>query len=311
MAFNSKASTLAFFSNSQEFQIGQSLYNCIDEPGKEFIRVIIAKVLNGESIQYDRSYNMENATIAWTNFSATPVFELGEVKNICMVCRDITQQKLMEKEIIDQKIQEQKKIARAIIKVEEKVRNHIGTELHDNINQILATTKMLLGVASKKNEDTKRLVQHPMELIDHSIEEIRLLCHELVTTLKDIDLQIMIRDLLINFGNNTLIKTGFTYLESNGVVSDDLKLNIYRVIQEQLNNVLKHASAKKVNVSVKVDKNSINVTVIDDGIGFDVKEKRKGIGISNIKNRVESYNGKLEIISSPGNGCIINIEVPC
>jgi two-component system sensor histidine kinase NreB len=253
----------------------------------------------------------KNGSLYWVDATIIPFLNSkGKPVQYLAITNDITEKKLMEKKIIDQKVQEQKTIARAIIQAQEKERNHIGRELHDNINQILATAKMFLSVASKNHEETKKLIQYPLELIDNSIEEIRVLSHELVTIIKDIDLQIMIRNLLNNFSQHTTVKTNFTYLESGGSISDDLKLNIYRIIQEQLNNIAKHACAQKVSVSVRVDKNSIDVTVADDGIGFNVNKKRKGIGISNMKNRVQSYNGKVEIVSSPGNGCIINIEVP-
>jgi two-component system sensor histidine kinase UhpB len=311
MAFNSNASRYTYLSGSTDFQIGRSVYDFIEDSRKEFAKEIISKVLTGENMQYERSYEYEDGRTTWIEFSATPVIERVQVKGICITGRNITEKKMMEQAIINQKIEEQKTVARAIIQAQEKERNHIGRELHDNINQILATAKMLLSVACKRNEDTKQLIKYPLELIENSIEEIRILCHELVTTVKDIDLQIMIRNLLNNFSQHTAIRTKFTYLESYNTISDDLKLNIYRIMQEQLNNILKHASAQKVTVSVQVDKAGIIVSVADDGIGFNVNEKSKGIGISNMKNRVESYNGKVDIISSPGDGSTLHIVVPC
>lgn len=94
------------------------------------------------------------------------------------------------------------------------------------------------------------------------------------------------------------------------MLTDDLKLNIYRIIQELINNILKHADAKNITVSIKGKDKLIHIIVTDDGKGFQVKGKRKGIGISNMINRVESYNGKLKIISSPGKGCKTNVTIP-
>ena len=93
-------------------------------------------------------------------------------------------------------------------------------------------------------------------------------------------------------------------------IDDDLKLNIYRVIQEQINNIIKHADPKNVSVTVIAKNKIIYLTVTDDGKGFDMEKRRTGIGISNMMNRVESFNGKTEIVSSPGNGCRTTIEIP-
>jgi PAS domain S-box-containing protein len=309
IAFNSKATAYTFFSDVKEFQIGQSIYDFIKESRKEFFQEIIAKVLNGESIQYDRSYEMENGTTAWIDFSATPVIETGQVNGICVTGRNITEKKLMEKKILDQYVQEQKKIARAIIKAQEKERNHIGQELHDNINQILAVIKLHLDAAGK-DEKLKELIKYPIELLDSTIQEIRLLSSKLVAPLKNINLKELIRLLLADLHKNTVLKTSFVYNLSGLNISDDLKLNIYRTIQEQLNNIVKHAAAKKASVSVKADKGIINIVVADDGKGFDVNKKRKGIGISNMMNRIESFNGEMAIESSPGKGCRIVIKAP-
>jgi len=233
------------------------------------------------------------------------------------ILQDITERKeaeenlkSLEKKILEQKIQQQKKIARAILNAQEKERNHLGQELHDNINQILVGAKLYLGSAGNKNETIKPLIKYPLELIDSSIEEMRLLSSKLVTPLKNINMEDLVQELLSKPAQNTLIKTNFTYALSNESISDDLKLNIYRVLQEQINNILKYAEAKNITVSIKTEGSNINIIVSDDGKGFDVKSKRSGIGISNMMNRIESFNGKIDIESSAGNGCKIQISIP-
>jgi len=233
------------------------------------------------------------------------------------ILQDVTERKeteaslkSLEKKMFDQKIQEHKKIARAIINGQDKERNHIGQELHDNINQLLAVTKIYLSVAGDKNEAFKALVEYPLELIDNSIQEIRLLCHKLVIPLRNINLEDLIRELLVDLNLNTKTRTDCTYNLPKSALSDDLKLNIYRIIQEQVNNILKYAEAKNVHIYIKAKARFINITVVDDGKGFDVQKKRKGIGISNMINRIESFNGKIEIISSSGKGCKTQISIP-
>ena len=233
------------------------------------------------------------------------------------ILQDITEQKAaedklkkMERKIQEQRIQEQKKIARAIIKAQEKERNYLGQELHDNVNQILAGTKMFLGSAAKKNTEVKELIRYPLELIDTAIEEIRTLCQRLATPVKNIDLKEMVDELLRSLLDGPDIKTIFTFNIPAESIQDELKLNIYRIIQEQVNNIIKHAEAKNITISLTHTTGSTRVIISDDGKGFDVNKKRKGVGISNMINRAESFNGQVDIKSETGKGTRITITIP-
>ena len=240
----------------------------------------------------------------------------GEMTGIIGVSTDISERKKteeelleMEQRILNQKIQEQKKITRAVIIAQEQERNYIGRELHDNINQLLAGTKLYLGMAAKNTQNIKETITYCIQLIDNSIEEIRLLSSRHVTPLKNVDLEKLIENLIDNLNKATSIKTVLVYKITNPL-NDDLKLNIYRIIQEQTNNIIKHSAAQNVTITIEELNNMINMKVTDDGKGFDITKERGGIGISNIINRVETFNGKFKIESSVGNGCKIWISLP-
>ena len=210
--------------------------------------------------------------------------------------RDITERKqaetalkVMEQEILNQKIQEQKRIARAIIKAQEKERNRIGQELHDNVNQILAGTKLYLQIAKEDDLDVKQLIDSSLEMIDRSISEIRMLSARNVTPLKNINLEQLLLTMTERMNEASGTNVNLNYGAGDRPIDDDVKLNIYRIVQEQMNNILKHAEAKNVEVKVTPEDGKIRVLVADDGKGFDVNKKRKGIGISNMMNRVESF----------------------
>ena len=240
----------------------------------------------------------------------------GEMTGIIGVSTDISERKKteeelleMEQRILNQKIQEQKKITRAVIIAQEQERNYIGRELHDNINQLLAGTKLYLGMAAKNTQNIKETITYCIQLIDNSIEEIRLLSSRHVTPLKNVNLEKLIENLIDNLNKATSIKTVLVYKITNRL-NDDLKLNIYRIIQEQTNNIIKHSAAQNVTITIEELNNMINMKVTDDGKGFDITKERGGIGISNIINRVETFNGKFKIESSVGNGCKIWISLP-
>jgi len=106
------------------------------------------------------------------------------------------------------------------------------------------------------------------------------------------------------------MKIDFTCNIEGSDIDEDLKLNIYRIIQEQMTNIVKHAEASHVTISLEADSDMVTLVITDDGKGFDLSTTKAGIGISNIMNRVESFNGKINIETLPGKGCVMKIEYP-
>jgi len=278
-------------------------------------KILYKKALKGDSFTIlDR---LDYPAELWSEVSFYPLRSENTIIGTACFSRDVTQRtrneralRAMEQEILNQKIQEQKKITRAILNAQEKERNYIGRELHDNISQILASSKLYLDTAGHQNEALKDLIKYPIELIENSIQEIRLLSSRHVTPLKDVDLLELVQSLLDGLRENSSINTAFHYNVAKRELSDDLKLNIYRIIQEQINNIIKHASPGKVDISVQAELNVLHIEIKDDGKGFDVNKKRNGIGLSNMMNRIESFNGRMLIKSSPGEGCSIKIDIP-
>ena len=219
--------------------------------------------------------------------SANPIYnKQGEYKGALAMITDISEKVKLQQQLITEQINKQKEIVKAVILAQETERNHIGQELHDNVNQILASTKLYLGIAGNKDPRLKELIEYPLELIDSSIEEIRSLCRKLVTPIKNIDLKALVQRLIDDLNQNSTIKAGFSYSVNSESVADDLKLNIYRIIQEQTNNILKYSEATNVNISITAKDRVINIVVEDDCKGFNVISKRKGIGISHMINRI-------------------------
>jgi signal transduction histidine kinase len=89
-----------------------------------------------------------------------------------------------------------------------------------------------------------------------------------------------------------------------------MKLMLFRIIQEQINNIIRHAGASSISIKLQADDNELSLDIADDGKGFDVSAIKKGLGLINIINRVELFDGNAEIITSPGNGCLLQIRAP-
>jgi PAS domain S-box-containing protein len=268
-------------------------------------------VMKGKHFMSDRLMIHKNGNVVETEAN---VKKFGE-ERVMAIVRDVTQirkmQHEMEKERLELQIQEQRKITRAVIKAQERERNIIGRELHDNVNQLLASTRMVLATAKSKPGGKKDFVDQSIRLIDSTILEIRVLGRKHVTPLKGFDLKEQIQSLIKIMEEGIGFKISFEYdLPNQPELLDDLKLNIYRVIQEQLNNVYKHASASRVQITMFGENGQIHVLINDNGIGFEVGMKKSGVGIVNIINRVESFNGKVGFETKPGVGCKLDIRIP-
>ena len=227
-----------------------------------------------------------------------------------VIINDVTERVRLEKELALQQKLKQQQITEVVLGAQERERFELGQELHDNINQILATSKLYLDVAIEESEPRMELLVKSRKNISMAIEEIRKLSKELITpTLNDLGLIQSIRELIrsIQMGKRMKIRLNIAGIEEEDALLPDQKINVYRIIQEQLNNILKHAQASTVVIDLNKVKESICLQVKDDGKGFDPRIRRKGIGISNIISRAELYNGKVEIESAPGKGCRLEV----
>lgn len=260
----------------------------------------------GRTIFNERKMVHKNGTVIDVEANAKKFDE----NSILVIARDITERKSLEKELLHQKMQEHKKIIKAVISAQEKERTEIGRELHDNVNQLLAASKLYQHQSLKEPTKKFEYITKSQEYLSSAMEELRKLSHALVGPTQDENMGLIaslakllsdlsiLKDIEINFNY-------CTYKEEE--IEVGLKLVIYRIVQEQLNNILKHARASKVVIELKKEITSLQVSINDNGQGFDPSEKRSGIGLKNIKNRAEIYNGNVQIISSPGNGCKMKI----
>jgi signal transduction histidine kinase len=147
--------------------------------------------------------------------------------------------------------------------------------------------------------------------VGRAINEIRKISKSLITPgLREIGLLESIEDITEDMRKTTgfQIRMDFNIIEEQ--IDDGRKLTLFRIVQEQLNNIIKHAHATEVLIRVIVEGPDIVLTVVDNGVGFDISRHRKGVGITNIISRVELFNGKVDINSRPGEGCVLTVRVP-
>ena len=218
-------------------------------------------------------------------------------------------------DINDQKLKEdyQKQLTQATIDAQEEERKEIGKELHDNVGQLLATSKLYLELAKSTADNvTEEMISLSLKSVSDVINEVRQISHSLIPpTLGDLGLIDSIKDLIETFTRTQPLEIQFEHpFFDEDLLPENQKLMLFRIIQEQLNNIVKHANATVVFITLRNVRPLLLLEIQDDGKGFDAKRVRKGIGLANIKNRAELFGGKMEIISASGKGCIIKVMVP-
>lgn len=241
----------------------------------------------------------------------------GKPEKLFGIIYDITEQKAAEEKLQQQetqlaevKLNQQRQIARATINAQERERSEIGKELHDNVNQILASAKLFLSTSPLEDEEREKFTNKAAEHIHLAIEEIRKLSHALVApSTADLGIVETIDDMIKDVRATRKIDVSFNHIGFHeSKLDSSLKLTIYRIIQEQMSNILKHAEAGRIEISIKEHRKKLTLMIMDNGKGFDPAANRKGIGLNNIINRAEVFHGKVDIQSAPGQGCKVQVE---
>lgn len=213
----------------------------------------------------------------------------------------------MERQVMEQRLEDQKQLTRIILRAEENERRRLGMELHDNIIQLMVASKIYVEQAAIKEPE---LCRQPIAIIEKAISEIRLLSHVYVVPGENKNISVRIETLLKTYREMNGIEVVFTFKAAELNRDNELSLNVYRIIQEQLTNINKHAKASHVTVQIETSGAELYLLVQDNGIGFDQEQKKSGIGLSNITSRVNTFNGTCRITTSPGNGCRLEVRIP-
>ncbi len=236
----------------------------------------------------------------------------GEAYRIIGSMQDVSKQTVLEEKLEHEIKLKESQVEAAMREAKETERSDIGKELHDNVNQLLAASRMFLDMAMRGGVNSETYLTRSSEYTIAAIEEIRKLTRGLVTEkIRSLGLcdaiETISRDTMqVNPVRISCMLSSFT--ESS--VDDKFKLNVFRIVQEQLNNILKHARATHVAISLLQSKKTIKLVISDDGVGFNTTQKRKGIGVDNIKSRATAFQGNAEFVSRPGEGCVLTVAFP-
>ncbi|MBC8053399.1 MAG: sensor histidine kinase [Sphingobacteriaceae bacterium] len=209
----------------------------------------------------------------------------------------------------------QEQTARAVLNAEEHERRRIATDLHDGVGQLLSVALMNMNTLFGKLKEGKielSLADRSVALINESYDEMRTISHQMIpNALLKAGLSAAVREFLSKIDENKIKVT----LETSGLderLDEQTETLIYRIIQEAVNNVIKHAQASKLNIQLVRDEEGILLMVEDNGKGFDktAVNQKKGIGLKNMLDRVELLKGTAEFDSAPGKGTLLAVNIP-
>ncbi len=269
---------------------------------KAFIRELWKTIHAGRVWRGDIRNRAKDNTYYWVNTTIVPfVDEAGKPVQFLAIRNEVTKLKRVEEEL--------QKMMTQVIHIQEEERKRFSRELHDGIGQSLFSLLIQLDrIISEQGHSAElaKLRQH----VSSVMEEVRSLAWELrPSVLDDLGIVPALRSYIDNFSHHFAIQVHFeTNLRRR--LDVQVETTIYRVIQEALTNVSKHADATEATVRLMENEQRVEVQIIDAGVGFAVNSDRSGVGLFSMEERARSIGGQLDIVTGPGSGTRVTLHIP-
>lgn len=291
---------------------GDNMHDFLTADRKILFADRVKRAVKGEQITFETRYDLDNKSSLWYDIRLFPIPNVDkDIFGLVLACTDITERKQLENQLERERLEKQLEITNAVITAEENERQEIGRELHDNIQQILVSSRLFLSMVKKNDisESGYSYLQQTNQMIWSAITEIRNLSHSMIAPFLE---KTTLKEAIENLISNTTGASGIKItMETTGLdeekLSEKLRLTVYRIIQEQFNNILKYSKASLVLLTIVQDNENLALIIKDNGTGFDMSKKTAGIGLMNIKARASLFNGEVSIHSSPGQGFELNV----
>jgi PAS domain S-box-containing protein len=288
---------------------GQLLHG--EETDPLIIQYLKQKIRDKEPFDCDVINYSKSGRKYWVHIQGQPLWdENGNFERFFAIETDITEKVLLENKLVQERKAMQKEITRAVLTAQENERADIGRELQDNVNQILGAAKLYIEMA-KTGTDWKTYLEKSAGYIVNVIEEISKISLALARPGMN---ALGLFESIKNLSNDLMVIHPIKIQFNAGDIREEemaekLKLTVYRIVQEQLNNILKHAKATEATINLARQAGEIILLIADNGQGFDNSTEKKGVGIINIKSRAELYHGRVRITSKPGQGYTLKVTL--
>lgn len=259
-----------------------------------------------------RIYSSDNTILYIINNAIIIRDEKGKALKAYGAISNITERKELEHKLLEQQRAEQLKITATALEAQERERNALAIELHDNVNQILVGIKLILSRIKNNEELVHEIVATSQSYLQIAIDENRKLAHTLVTP--DLYAEPFIQQVR-RLCKSMLEITGIavtmdTSDYNDHLLPDKMKIAMYRILQEQCTNIVKYAKASAVKIILRNAQKHFKMSIADNGVGMDTGKITEGIGLRNINSRLSIFNGTAKIDTKPGKGFKLSVEIP-
>ena len=281
---------------------------------------LFANILHGRFENFEMRFYAKDGEIHLLSVNAVPLYEGGTIVGMFNIGRDITEQRNAEKALRESEKQ-LRHLSSQVLTAQETERRRISKELHDELGGALTAIKLQLSFIEKGLKQDQVTIKEECESISQYIkqviENVRRLSRDLTPSiLEDAGLSAAIRRLISNFNKNNNINMTLDITDIDDLFSQDAQIIIYRILQEALTNIGKHAKAKNVSMAIKKHDDRVSFSIEDDGIGFDVPRAamvnpdERGLGLTIMDERARMLGGSLELWSEEGKGTRISFHIP-
>jgi PAS domain S-box-containing protein len=302
--------------------VGRPVIDFVDEAHRATFEEALTLQRKGEHKPYELTWTNKNGTKIPTIVSPKPIFSKnGEFKGSFAIITDITERKQAE-ETLRESEKQLRYLSSQLMTIQEQERKRISAELHDELGQALAVMKLRLKSIEKglrkEQEPIRKDCEGTLHYIDEVIENVRRLSRDLSPAiLEDLGLSAALRWMLNEFTEVYHIDVAFDdTVEIDHLFSRKAQIVLYRIFQEALTNIGKHAQATHVSIAIKEEGDKISFLVEDDGKGFDLGRitrkdvTEKGIGLVTMNERVRMLGGSLHLMSQEVGGTRIAFAIP-
>jgi len=275
---------------------------------KEYFKDLWREIAHGKVWKGEICNRAKDGSIYWVATTIVPFLnDKGKPYQYVSVRHEITQRKMMEEQI--------KALPKRIIQAQEQECDRIARDLHDDLGQSLATLKMIIQsswLLQEGNVPPSKEHKKILDYLDTIIDKSRNLAMRLrPSTLEALGLTTAINLMIDEINRAGKVKIVFTHSDLENLRFESETINAFRIVQEALTNILKYAKATKVKVSMRASKDRLKIKIEDNGIGFVLKDKSKGLGLITMTERTSLLAGTIEIQSELKKGTAIIVEIPC
>lgn len=306
---------------SRDEVIGRSVEEVLDEPNLKIYRDQVIQREKGMQESYEMSLTARDGRRLFVIISPKPLFSPdGEFIGSFAVVTDITARKTIEAALRSSE-QKLRLVSEHLLLAREKERERISRELHDELGQDLTVLKYQTRFIERKlRKDQKALKEACAEIIKH-LDEIMVSVRRIAkdmspALLEDLGLTASLRRLVDETARHSPAQILSEIQDVDGLLSKDVQVNLYRIVQEALNNCMKHSRASRISVLVQLDGSRIVCLVADDGLGWNQQEANMkvsssgGLGLPIMEERARMIGGRLLVKSHPNTGTEVRLIVP-